>query len=43
VELVFWLRGKKIKTAANVSDRSNLRRPMIIGRRDLKGFLVNPE
>jgi alpha-L-glutamate ligase-like protein len=43
VEVVFWLGGKKIKTAANISDRSNLRRLMIIGRKDLKGFLVNPE
>ena len=43
IELVFWLEGKKIKTAANISDRSNLKRPMIIGRRDLKGFLVKPE
>lgn len=43
VELVFWLGGKKIKTAANISDRSNLKRAMIVGRRDLKGFLVNPE
>jgi hypothetical protein len=42
VEVVFWLGGKKIKTAANISDRSDLKRPMIIGRRDLQGFLVNP-
>lgn len=42
VEVVFWLGGKKIKTTANVSDRSDLKRPMIIGRRDLKEFLVNP-
>ena len=43
IELVFWLGGKKIKTAANTTDRSRLRRPMIIGRRDLKGFVVEPE
>ncbi len=43
VEVVFWLGGNKIKTAANISDRSNLRRSMIIGRRDLAGFLVKPE
>lgn len=41
VELVFWLKGVKIKTAANISNRSNLKRPMIIGRRDLKGFLID--
>jgi len=43
VELVFWLKGKKIKTVANVSNRSKLKRPMIIGRRDLQGFLIEPE
>lgn len=43
VGVVFWLGGKKIKTAVNVSDRSNLKRPMIIGRNDLSGFLINPK
>jgi len=43
VELVFWLKGKKIKTTANISDRSKLKRPMIIGRRDLKGFIIDAE
>ena len=43
IELVFWLKGRKIKTVASISDRSNLKRPMIIGRRDLKGFLITPE
>lgn len=43
LELVFWLGGRKIKTMANISDRSRLRRPMVIGRRDLAGFLVHPE
>ncbi len=42
IEVVFWLGGKKIKTTANISDRSDLKRLMIIGRRDLQGFLVNP-
>jgi alpha-L-glutamate ligase-like protein len=37
-----WLKGRKIKTAMGVSDRSRLRRPIIIGRRDLAGFLVDP-
>ncbi|MFH0942985.1 MAG: sugar-transfer associated ATP-grasp domain-containing protein [Candidatus Beckwithbacteria bacterium] len=40
VGLTFYLKGKKIKTAASVSDRSKLKRPMIIGRRDLLGFAV---
>jgi len=43
VEVSFWLKGKKVKTAANISDRSKLKRPVIIGRRDLKGFLINAE
>lgn len=43
IELVFWLGGRKIKTVANISDRSKLKRPMVIGRRDLSGFLIEPE
>lgn len=42
VNVTIWLRGKKIRTAAGVSDRSKLRKPMIIGRRDLTGFVVDP-
>lgn len=38
VGLTFYLKGKKIKTSASVSDRSGLKRPIIIGRRDLLGF-----
>ncbi|MBU1084833.1 MAG: sugar-transfer associated ATP-grasp domain-containing protein [Candidatus Beckwithbacteria bacterium] len=40
VGITFWLKGKKIKTSASVSDRSSLKRRMIIGRRDLLGFAV---
>ncbi|MBI4034909.1 MAG: ATP-dependent zinc protease [Candidatus Chisholmbacteria bacterium] len=40
VAMTFWLGGKKVKTVATVSDRSNLKRAMIVGRRDLGGFLV---
>lgn len=43
IELVFWLKGRKVKTTASVANRSGLKRPMIIGRRDLKSFLVTPE
>jgi len=42
INVTFWLKGKKIKTSAGVADRSKLRRPLIIGRRDIAGFLVNP-
>jgi alpha-L-glutamate ligase-like protein len=40
VGLTFYMKGRKIKTAANVADRRHLKRPMIIGRNDLNGFLV---
>lgn len=38
----FRLAGRKIKTSASVANRSKLSTPMLIGRRDLDGFLVNP-
>lgn len=38
----FRLRGKRIKTLAAYSDRGHMRFPIIIGRRNLKGFLVDP-
>lgn len=40
IGLTFYLKGKKIKTAASVTDRSQLKRPMIVGRRDLLGFSI---
>lgn len=40
VNVTFYLKGKKIKTTASVSDRSEMKRPMIIGRRDLRPFTV---
>lgn len=42
VRLTFLLGGKKITTTATVAARSHLRFPIIIGRRDLQGFYVNP-
>lgn len=42
VDVTFWLKGKKIKTAAGVADRSKLKKPIIVGRRDLTGFVVDP-
>lgn len=38
----FLLGGEKITTIATVSERSHLRFPIIVGRRDLKGFHINP-
>jgi len=42
IGLTFWLAGRKINTYAGVANRVHLRRPLIIGRRDLEGFLVKP-
>lgn len=41
--VAFRMKGKQIKTVASYTERSHLRFPIIIGRRDLKGFLVDPE
>lgn len=43
INLTFWLAGRKIRTTATVADRGVLTYRMIVGRRDLTGFLVNPE
>ncbi len=43
VSVTFYLAGTRVATIANVADRSKLRTPVIIGRRDLKGFLVKAE
>lgn len=42
INLTFYLAGRRIKTIASVAERTDLRAPMIIGRRDLEGFLVKP-
>jgi hypothetical protein len=42
INVTFWLAGRKIKTIASVADRSKLRTQLIIGRKDLAGFLVEP-
>jgi len=38
----FKLAGKKISTIASVIPRHHLKYPMIVGRQDLRGFLVDP-
>lgn len=43
VHVTFELAGKKIKTIASVVDRSHLKFPIIIGRLDLQGFLIQPD
>jgi hypothetical protein len=42
IALTYYLAGRKIKTIAGVAKRSGLRAKLIIGRRDLQGFLVRP-
>ena len=42
VEVSFKLRGKTIATTATFLNRKHMRYSVIIGRRDLKGFLVDP-
>jgi hypothetical protein len=42
VRVHFTLAGKRISTIATIAKRAHLQYPVIIGRRDLKGFLVNP-
>ncbi len=42
VEVSFLLRGRLIKTNVFIADRSHMSYDIIIGRRDLKGFLVDP-
>lgn len=41
VGVAFWLKGKKVLTAANVADRKKLRTKFLLGRKDMTGFLVN--
>ncbi len=40
VVLRFVLKGREIKTKAFLANRKGLKYPMIIGRRDLKGFVI---
>ena len=40
IPLTFWLAGRKVDTAANVSDREKLKEKLLIGRRDLSTFVI---
>ncbi len=42
VKVNFTLAGKKIKSIATVTDRSHMNYPVIIGRKDMIGFVINP-
>jgi len=41
INLKYYLAGRKIVTIAGLADRANLRTPIVIGRRDLEGFVLN--
>ena len=43
IAVTLWLKGRKIATTMTVSDRKDLSFPVIIGRVDLDGFLVDPQ
>lgn len=40
IHITFYLKGKIIETTASVADRSKLKRPFLVGRRDLKGYQI---
>lgn len=42
ISLRFKMAGRKITTPASVAKRMSLKYPVIIGRKDLKGYLVDP-
>lgn len=42
VALTIKLKGRVIKTRASLTERKHLRRQLLIGRRDLKEFVVDP-
>jgi alpha-L-glutamate ligase-like protein len=43
INLRFYLAGRKVDTVGLIANRKGLRRSMIVGRRDLGGFLVKTE
>ncbi|MBU0569570.1 hypothetical protein KKB40_02200 [Patescibacteria group bacterium] len=42
IGLTMRIAGRKIKTSASVANRKKMTTPLLIGRNDLQGFLVNP-
>lgn len=42
VGIEYILAGKKIKSSVSVADRSKMSYPILIGRDDMNGFIVNP-
>lgn len=42
INLKYYLSGRRINTISGLADRYNLRTAMVIGRRDLDGFILRP-
>ena len=42
INMSYYIAGRRVDTIASVSNRKHLRVPVLIGRRDLPGFLVSP-
>lgn len=42
INVIYYLAGRRIKSAMTVADREDLTYKLIVGRSDLAGFLVNP-
>lgn len=42
-KIIFSLKGKKIKTKASLVDRSHMKFLFLVGKADMKGFVINPE
>jgi alpha-L-glutamate ligase-like protein len=42
IEIEFWIQGRKIKAMAHVANRKHLRSQMLVGRRYLKDFIIDP-
>jgi alpha-L-glutamate ligase-like protein len=42
ISLVYYLAGKKIKGKVNITNRKGMEYPMLVGRDDLRNFLVDP-
>ena len=42
VKVTFTLAGKRFSTIATITDRSHMNYPVIIGRKDMTGFVINP-
>jgi hypothetical protein len=42
IAVTFKLKGRVIRTRASLTNRTNLRRQFLIGRRDLKEYVVDP-